>query len=430
MSVTPPPESRPKPHSTKPPGTALADSSPASGKSRALVWVGIFAALLAGGAGFKYYRARSAASAETPVKGGRGTPVSTAVVKSGELRVYLDALGTVTPVTTSLVRSRVEGELLALHFEEGQTVQAGDLLAEIDPRGYEVALLQTQGQLARDTALLNNAKLDLDRYRSAKDAITQQQLATAETLVEQLSGVVKSDQGLVDAGKLQLSYCRILAPITGRVGLKLVDNGNIIRASDSTGVALIIQERPITVLFSLPEENVPALRKSVSSGHPLVVQAFDRSGKTAIATGKVAALDNQIDPSTGTVRLKAVFANDDDALFPNQFVNVRVLLQVQPKVLLVPTSAIQISNQARYVFALDDSGQAVSRRAIHVGQSEGDLVSVMDGLKEGETIVTDGLDKLQDGSKVSARDPKAAAGPGEGRPKSERKKKSAEPAAP
>lgn len=391
------------------------------------------AALALGVASYIYFRPKPVAT-EAKGKGPRATPVATTMARTSEFKVFLNALGTVAPLNSATVRSRVDGQLMKVRFTEGQVVQAGDLLAEIDARPFEVGLHQAEGQLARDTALWENAKLDLERYQKAKDAVTQQQLSTAEALVAQYGGIVKSDHAAVEGYQLQLSYCRITSPITGRVGLKVVDEGNLVRASDSAGVAVIVQEHPITVLFSVPEENVLALKKSLAAGKPLKVEALDRSAKTVLASGEVAALDNQIDAATGTVRLKAVFANEDDALFPNQFVNVRLLMETQPDALLVPASAVQISAQARFVFVVDEPTQTVSRRAVTVGRAEGDVVAVVGGLKPGEIVVADGLDKLQDGAKVSARPigdassvPAAAAG-GDAKPKGQRKKKSAAPA--
>jgi len=359
--------------------------------------------------------------------GGGPVPVSTAVAAAGELRVYLSALGTVTALNTITVKSRADGELQKIHFKEGQLVKAGDLLAEIDPRQYQVALEQAQGQLARDTALLDNARRDLERYRNAKEAVTQQQVDGSAATVAQYTGVVRADQGSVDNYKLQLSYCRITAPIDGRVGLRLVDQGNLVRAGDSTGIVVITQEEPIAVSYSVPEDNLPQIRKALTAGQDLPVDAFDRAMQNRLARGKLLALDNQIDSSTGTVRIKALFANQDHGLFPNQFVNVRMLTEVQENATLIPNSAVQISATSRFVFVVK-SDDTVERRNVTVGRTEGEKTSITEGLAVGDVVVTEGLDRLQNGSRVSTRvappqgrgGPGGPGGPGEG---GERKKK-------
>jgi multidrug efflux system membrane fusion protein len=335
--------------------------------------------------------------------GGNGpTPVSSALVETGELRLYLTALGSATALNTITVKSRADGQLQKIHFTEGQLVKEGDLLAEIDPRQYEVSLAQAQGQLARDTAQLENAKRDLERYESAREAITQQQLDQARATVAQYTGTVQADQGSVDNYKLQLSYCRITAPISGRVGLRMVDEGNLVRTSDA-GLCVITEEEPISVIFSIPEDNLPLIRKSLAAGQELSVEAFDRSMKNSLATGKLIALDNQIDVTTGTVRLKAQFDNKDHSLFPNQFVNVRMLTGVMSDVLLIPNSAVQLNGQARFVFVVADD--AVTRRAIKVGRTEGEKTVVTEGLNAGEVVVTEGVDRLMDGSRVTTKTP-------------------------
>lgn len=385
-------------------------------------WMWITAAVfLLAGAALYYFKKPAAEAKGHPV---RAIPVTADTARTGDLHLYLTALGSVLPLNTVTIRSRVEGELKKIHFVEGQEVKAGELLGEIDPRAYAVALEQAQGQLERDTAVLTNAKLDLARYEQAEAAVTQQQLATARATVAQYAGAVKADQGVVDGYTLQLSYCRITSPLNGRVGLKLVDEGNLIHASDSTGLAVIIQERPITVAFSLPEDTLPALRKNLGASHAMPVQVYGRSGQEALASGTVSALDNQIDTTTGTVRLKAVFENDDNALFPNQFVNVRLLVEVQHDALLIPLSAVQISNQARYVFVVNKEDQTVSQRTIITGKSEDGLIAVSEGLSAGEVVVTDGLDKHQDGAKVMAREAKPGEkGPGGGKGPGEKRKK-------
>jgi multidrug efflux system membrane fusion protein len=338
-------------------------------------------------------------------RGGRGgggpTPVSMAAVTSGDLHVYLSALGSVTALNTITVKSRVDGELRKINFTEGQIVKAGDLLAEIDPRSYEAALEQAEGQLARDMALLDNSKHDLERYQNAKEAVTQQQIDTAKSTVAQFEGTVRVDRGAVDNDRLELSYCRVTAPLTGRVGLRMVDEGNLVHSSDP-GLVVITQEEPIAVVFSIPEDNLPQVRKQIGGGNELPVEAYDRAMKTLLATGKVLALDNQIDATTGTVRVKAEFANADNGLYPNQFVNVRLLTEIETAVLLVPNSAVQLNGAARFVFVVTDD-DTVDRRNITVGKTEGEQTVVTSGLANGERVVTEGLDRLLPGAKVMTK---------------------------
>ncbi len=366
-------------------------------------------------AGLVVYVVVRGPSASTRVRPVRATPVSATAARSGDLHIYLTALGSVTAWNTVTVRSRADGQLLKLHFTEGQHVQEGDLLAEIDPRAYQVGLEQAQGQLARDQALLDNANRDLERYRSAGEAVTPQQTDTAKATADQYEGIVRIDQGNVDNFKLQLSYCRILAPAAGRVGIRLVDEGNLVHASDSTGIVVITQDQPIAVLFSLPEDNLPQVRRALRSGQPLAVEAFNRAMNQVLATGNVIAMDNQIDPTTGTVRLKSQFTNDDGALFPNQFVNVRLMVEVVPNSILIPVAAAQISGNKRFVFVLK-ADSTVEQRTVTLGRTEGDTIAVTEGLAAGDVVVTEGLDKLQDGSQVVARTVPAAGAAGTAAP--------------
>lgn len=338
--------------------------------------------------------------------GGGATAVTIEPAKQGELRNFLTALGTVTAANTATIRSRADGQLLKVHFEEGQRVKAGDLLAEIDPRSYQVALQQAEGQLARDRALLANARLDLQRYESAHEAVTQQQIDASKTSVAQYEGTVKADEGSVASYQLQLSYCRVTAPIDGRVGLRLVDVGNLVRASDATGLLVITQDAPIMVIFNLPEDSLPGVRRAMRGETPLEVEIFDRSMKRRLATGTLIAIDNQIDTTTGTVRLKATIPNEDLALFPNQFVNVRLLVNTVKDATLIPTSAIQIAGTDRFAYVVDAEG-VVQRRAIKTGNSEGLLTAVTEGVAPGEQVATEGLDRLQNGAHVTARAPVA-----------------------
>ena len=331
-------------------------------------------------------------------------PVVIAKVKSGDMDVYLSGLGTVTALNTVTLKSRVDGQLVKVLFQEGQMVTTGQLLAEIDPRPFQVQLAQAEGQLVRDQALLTNAQIDLERYRTLfkEDSIPKQQLDTQESLVRQFEGTIKADQSQVDNAKLQLIYCRITAPITGRVGLRLVDVGNMVHASDTTGLLVITQVQPITLVFTLPEDNLPALLASMKGRQQLTVAAFDREQKKLLATGTLQSIDNQIDPTTGTVKLKAVFPNTDGALFPNQFVNARILIDTLHNVTLVPNAAIQRSPQSTFVYTVN-SDNTVAIKNVELKLAQGDQTAIARGLDPGETVVIDGVDKLQPGTKVVAR---------------------------
>jgi multidrug efflux system membrane fusion protein len=335
-------------------------------------------------------------------KGGRinlPISISTATVAMGDLEIRVTALGTIKALNTVTVKPRVDGQLLKVLFKEGQTVKAGDALAEIDPAPYEVQLAQAEGQLARDRANLANAKVDLTRYRDAAEAITRQQLDSAAALVAQLEGTVKADEAAADHAKLQLQYCHVVAPIGGSVGLRPVDAGNMVSQNDPAGLAVITQLHPISAVFGVPEGDIPAVQYAVGRGAVLRVEAFDRDGRNVLAVGELAALDNQIDPSTGTLRLRAQFANTDRRLFPNQFVNVRLTVENRTGVLLAPTAAVQISDKDRFVFIVNPD-DTVTRRTVRTGAVDGANTEILEGLSAGETIAADGLDRLQSGSKV------------------------------
>ena len=328
------------------------------------------------------------------------TPVVARPASLGSLDVVMNGLGTATPLRTVTVRTRVDGELVKVKFDEGRMVKQGELLAEIDPRPFQVQLDQAQGQLARDQALLENARLDLARYEGLfkQDSIAKQQVDTQVSLVRQYEGAVKVDKSQVDNARLQLGYTRITAPVAGRVGLRLVDPGNIVHAGDANGIVVITQLAPIAVVFTVPQDSVPVVLRRMQS-EQIPVEAWNREQSAKLADGFLASADNQVDPSTGTVKLKAQFANDGGVLFPNQFVNVRMKLDTVRDAIVVPTAAVQRGAQGLFVYVVRDD-KTVTPRTVKLGPAEDQRIVVADGLKEGELVVVDGMDRLRPGATV------------------------------
>jgi multidrug efflux system membrane fusion protein len=352
--------------------------------------------VLALGTLFFFTRGHSSTTTAGTAKGGKNsappaTPVVAAQARTGNIGVYVNGLGAITPIYTVTIKSRVDGQLMSVHFKEGDLVKEGDPLIEIDPRPYEAAVVQASGQLVRDEALLANARVDLNRYMTlvAQEAVPEQQLATQRALVEQYEGTVTNDRGSLDAAKVNVLYCHIASPITGVVGLRLVDPGNIVHASDSNGMIVITQIQPISVIFTIAEDQLPAILQKIRAGQKLPVEAWDRELKNKLATGSLATIDNLIDQTTGTLKLRAIFDNENRSLFPNQFVNARL-----------PSAAIQRNTNDTYVYLIQPDN-TVTIRNIKVGTTEGDQSEITSGLLPGDKVVMTGVDKLQEGSKVA-----------------------------
>ena len=396
-------------------------------KKTALLIVLVVAAVAAG-AYYYLHMEPGPASAAAQKKAGAGgppraTPVVAAAATQGDIDIIVNGLGTVTPLRTVTVRTRVEGELVRILFQEGELVKEGELLAEIDPRAFQLQLQQAQGQLARDRALLENARLDLARYKTLfqQDSIARQQVDTQASLVRQYEGAIAVDQSQIENARLQLAYAKISAPISGRIGLRLVDPGNIVRPGDQNGLVVITQLQPVAVLYTIPQDLLPAVLKRLNSGDEIAVEAWDREQKAKLAQGRLASADNQVDPQTGTVKLKAQFANDDGGLFPNQFVNVRMKLDTLRAAVIVPSSAVQRGAQGMFVYVVRPDN-TVAVRGVRLGPLDGQRQAISGGLAVGDIVVTDGTDRLRNGAQVevaSARPeikpPAAPAGKGGGR---------------
>ncbi len=422
----------PNPLERNPHGPTEARQPPPQRPRRSWLWWVILLALAAIGywqwpkiKGFLPSGDSTAGQATT--KGGRGrrgagggtSQVVAARATRGNIKVFVTGLGAVTPIYTVTVKSRVDGQLMKVQFKEGQIVHQGDLLLEIDPRPYEVQLEQAEGQLIHDQALLKNANLDLDRYKTLmkQDAIPQQQLDTQLALVTQYEGTIKTDQSQIDSAKLNLVYSHITSPITGLVGLRLVDPGNIVHAADTNGLLVITQLDPISVIFTTAEDQLPPILEKMHAGQQLTVEAWDRELKNKLADGKLETIDNQIDQTTGTLKLRAVFANSNGKLFPSQFVNARLLVEQKQNVTLLANSAIQRNAQGTYVWLVNPD-QTVAVRPVTVGTTENDQSEIISGLEPGDAVVTVGVDRLEEGGKVNAQVPgeNPRGGRGAGRP--------------
>ncbi|MEO5765039.1 MAG: MdtA/MuxA family multidrug efflux RND transporter periplasmic adaptor subunit [Casimicrobiaceae bacterium] len=407
------------------------ESGAARPRRSAARWIAgalVVAAVAAGGWYWRGAGGGDVTSAATPTPGGASNegggsrkggpasanraplPVATAAVRTTDFSVYLNALGNVTPRSTVSVRPRVDGQLARVLFKEGQMVRSGDVLAEIDPRPFEVQVTQANGQLARDQAQLANAQIDLARYQTLlkQDSIAQQQVDTQAALVRQYQGTLEADRGAVDNAKLQLSYTKIRAPVSGRTGLRQIDAGNIVRQSDANGIVVITQIDPIDVVYSIAEDKLAAVRRRTQGGGAMPVDAFDRDGKVKLASGKLLTIDNQIDPTTGTVKLKAEFGNADTALFPQQFVNVRMLVDALKGATIVPTAAIQRGSVGPFVYRVNDDN-TVSVKPVKLGPAGGESTVVESGVSPGERVVVDGLDKLKEGAQIEPIDRSAPA---------------------
>ena len=396
--------------STPAPSKERRPSAPPPRRHRAWIWILVLALL---GAGIYYYWTKRTSAPAGSATGAAGrprgpganagaAPVDAAKAAKGNIGVYVTGLGAVTPIYTVTIKTQVNGQLMQIYYKEGDPVRKGDTLAEIDPRPYEAQLTQYQGQLLRDQASLDNARIDQARYETLikQNAIPEQQLATQIATVKSDEGIVKNDEGLIQAVKVNLIYCHITAPITGRIGLRLVDPGNIVQTSDTNGLLVITQLQPISVIFTVAEDQLPSVYAKQRAGQRLPVDAFDREMKTKLASGTLTTIDNEIDQTTGTVKMRATFDNSRNELFPNQFVNARLLELEKRNVVLIPSAAVQRNSASTYVYVVKPDS-TVTVRQVKLGTNDDTNTEIISGIDQGDVVVLTGVDKLVEGSKVS-----------------------------
>ena len=383
---------------------------------RLVLWLVVIAAIAGATVWYLPHLKRPPSPGGRAISGGP-VPVGTATVQKGDMPVTLSGLGAVTPMATVTVKTQINGYLMSVGFEEGQHVKKGDFLAQIDPRPYQVALEQAQAQLAKDQALLKNAQVDLQRYNTlvAQNSVATQTRDTQVSLVAQDEATVKADQAQIDTQKLNLTYCHIVSPVTGRVGLRQVDAGNYVQNSDPNGIVVVTQLQPISVIFTLPEDNLPEVFKRWHTGAALPVTAYDRTGATELEKGTLNTIDNQIDTTTGTVKLRAMFNNEQWILFPNQFVNIQLTVDTMHDVDIVPSAAIQRGAPGTFVYVVKPE-KTVAVQKVKLGPSDGQRIAILSGLEPGESVVIDGTDRLRDGAKVTLAPAQPATPAAEGQP--------------